>query len=64
MNMKVLVLILLGVLVLMSFVQGIQINNLEEVLEEGVSIATSQTSPSSINTNTRTANVPTMVGGC
>jgi outer membrane lipoprotein-sorting protein len=65
MNMKMLVVVLLAVLVLMSFVQGIQINNLEESLED-VDLNSAQKSsgsPTGTYSNQR-GNVPAMVGGC
>jgi|TARA_Y100000031_G_C8228909_1_gene389888 hypothetical protein len=65
MDMKLLVLILLGVLVFMSFVQGTQISNLEKTLEQGVSVASGQTSSGNANTYTKpTVTIPAMVGGC
>ncbi len=66
MNTKILVLVLLGILVVMSFVQGMQINALEKSFE-GATGSTAKTASNNANIpayTTPTANVPAMVGGC
>ncbi len=65
MNMKVLAVVLLAILVVMSFVQGVQINNLEESLK-GIELGAVQKgtgSPAPGYTGS-TGNAPAMVGGC
>jgi len=65
MNMKILVVFLLTILVIMSFVQGVQINNIKKSFSGDSSAVAAQSNPSAINTyNQPTANVPQMVGGC
>jgi hypothetical protein len=67
MNIKVLVIVLLGLLVLMSFVQGIHIRNLEKSIEEGVQVNGISGADNNVNTQGSggfTTNVPSMVGGC
>lgn len=63
MNMKILVLVLLGVLVIMSFVQGMQINALENSFEQalGIAPAAGTNLPSYGNP---ASSAPSMVGGC
>ena len=66
MNMKILVLVLLGILVVMSFVQGMQINALEKSFEGATGNAVKTTS-NSVNVpayNQPAASAPAMVGGC
>ena len=62
MNMKILVLVLLGILVIMSFVQGMQISALENSFEKSLGIA-----PANANVpayGSPSASAPSMVGGC
>lgn len=66
MNMKILVLVLLGILVFMSFVQGMQINALEKSFE-GTTGSAAKTASNNTNIPTYTtsaASAPAMVGGC
>ena len=65
MNMKILVLVLLGILVIMSFVQGMQINALEKSF--GGTGSAVKTTSNSVNVpayNQPAASAPAMVGGC
>ena len=66
MNMKILVLILLGVLVFMSFVQGMQINALEKSFGKttGSAVKTNSNGASAPTYANPAANAPAMVGGC
>ena len=66
MNMKILVLVLLGILVFMSFVQGMQINALEKSFEgtTGNAVKTNSNCASAPTYVNPTANAPAMVGGC
>ncbi len=66
MNMKILVLVLLGILVFMSFVQSMQINALEKSFEgaTGNTVKTNSNGASLPTYANPTANVPAMVGGC
>ena len=66
MNMKILVLVLLGILVVMSFVQGMQINALEKSFEgaTGNTVKTNSNGASVPAYTNPAANAPAMVGGC
>ena len=65
MNMKILVLVLLGVLALMSFVQGMQINALEKSFGgAGSGVKAASNSANVPAYSQPAASVPAMVGGC
>jgi len=65
MNKKILVILLLTILVIMSFVQGIQINSLKKAFKEDSAGIKSQTETNKIDTYSNpVANAPAMVGGC
>ncbi|MBS3101926.1 hypothetical protein J4458_00585 [Candidatus Woesearchaeota archaeon] len=65
MNMKILIVFLLAILVIISFVQSAQINNIKKSFSGDSSAVVAQSNPSAINTyNQPAANVPQMVGGC
>jgi hypothetical protein len=62
MKTKIIMAVLLGILVIMSFVQGMQISNLENVII-GLKENSEKNSGASPYSNPR-PNVPAMVGGC
>lgn len=73
MKTTTIVAIILGILLLVSLVQAVQLNNLKDKMEEGeLSIGSKSASSSSSGSSTRKAaspppsiqNLPQMVGGC
>ena len=65
MNKKILIVFLLSILVIMSFVQGININNIKKSFIEGPIGAVAASPSTNANSySTPAANVPAMVGGC
>ena len=65
MNMKILVLVLLEILIIMSFVQGMQMNALENSFKQTGSTVKVTSNSVKVPAYTKPAtSAPAMVGGC
>lgn len=64
MNKKILIVFLLSILVIMSFAQGIKINNIKKSFIEDPSGAVTASPSTNANSYSTPVNAPAMVGGC